>query len=96
MKANGTWNARRGLTGVKLGGFSIITTVSQPRPHAESRIRISGTLQGELRAGVVLERATRTAAGEALDAGGYAVVGSENRGSENRGQVSQKAVVEGS
>ena len=34
VKTNGTWTASRGLTGVRLGGFSIGAEVSTPRPHA--------------------------------------------------------------
>lgn len=85
VSVTGTWRANRGLTGVKLGGFSITTKVSQPRPHAESNVRISAALYGELRAGLVLERPTRTPVGQALRPGPYAVM---IRGDGEGGKVS--------
>jgi len=69
----GTWTAKRGLTGVRLGAFSIGAEVQQPRPHAEGWARIEGSPRGELRAGVVLEREARGPGGEALSPGGYAI-----------------------
>ena len=84
VKTNGTWTASRGLTGVKLGAFSIGAEVSTPRPHAESRVRVAATLQGELRAGVVLERPAHSATGETLGAGSYAV---RVRGTGESGKV---------
>jgi len=81
----GTWTAKRGLTGVRLGGFSIGTEVRQPRPHAEGWTRIEGSLQGELRAGLVLERPARVDPGAELSPGGYAVL---VRGAGDGGAVS--------
>lgn len=83
VNTRGAWTAKRQLTGVKLGGFSILTRVSQPRPHGESRVRISGTVQGELHGGVVLPRGVQ-ASGGPLHPGSYAVT---VRGSGGNGAV---------
>jgi hypothetical protein len=83
--ATGTWTAKRELTGVKLGGFAIGTQVQAPRPHAEAWTRTDGSLQGELRAGVLLDAPSRTAAGAELAPGGYAVL---VRGAGEGGAVS--------
>jgi len=82
---SGKWTRQRQLTGVRLGGFSISTQVSQPRPHGETRVRIPGSVQGELRSGLLIEQAARTAEGQALVPGGYAVV---VRGAGPNGAVS--------
>jgi len=83
--ATGTWTAKRGLTGIRLGGFSIDTEVQTPRPHADAWTRFDGSLQGELRAGLVLDEPSRSAAGADLGPGGYAVL---VRGAGEGGAVS--------
>jgi hypothetical protein len=64
--STGTWSAERRLTGIRLGGVSTGTDVQPPRPRAEAWTRIDGSLQGELRAGFVLDAPSRTAAGADL------------------------------
>lgn len=73
VNTGGAWTAKRQLTGVKLGGFSLSTQVSQPRPHGESRVAISGAVQGELHGGVMLPQRVRAKGGQPLEAGSYAV-----------------------
>jgi hypothetical protein len=84
VKANGTWTKTRGLTGVRAGGFSIRTEVTQPGPQVEASAPAEVTLRGELLGRLLLNRPARTAAGESLAAGAYQVV---VRGAGERGRV---------
>jgi hypothetical protein len=74
VKVDGSWKADRGLTGLKFGGFVIGTEVSQPGPHAESWAAISGDVQGDLRARLLLEDPARSVSGQTVAAGPYAVL----------------------
>jgi len=80
----GTWTKTRGLTGVRAGGFSIQTEVTEPGPQVESSAVADTILHGDLLARLALERPARTAAGQTLTAGPYQVV---VRGTSERGRV---------
>jgi len=84
VKTNGTWTKTRGLTGVRAGGFSIRTAVTQPGPQVETSAPAEATLRGELLGRLLLDRPAGTAAGESLAAGPYQVV---VRGAGERGRV---------
>jgi hypothetical protein len=71
---DGSWKAERGLTGVRMGGFGIVAVVQQPGPHAESWAAISGEVQDELRARLLLEQPARGAGGRELSPGPYGVL----------------------
>jgi hypothetical protein len=84
VKTSGTWTKTRGLTGVRTGGFSIRTEVTQPGPQVETSAPAEATLHGELLGRLLLDRPAETAAGESLAAGPYQVV---VRGAGERGRV---------
>ena len=70
---DGSWKAERGLTGVTMGGFGIAAVVQQPGPHAESWTAISGEVQDELRARLLLESAG-SAGGQEIAPGPWGVL----------------------
>jgi len=84
VSTTGTWSRTRGLTGIRAGGFSIQTDLSEPAPRAEASVRADATMRGELLARLALDRPARTAAGQSLSAGPYQVV---VRGTGERGAV---------
>ena len=84
VSTTGTWSKTRGLTGVRAGGFSIQTEVTEPGPRIESSAVADTILHGELLTRLDLERPARTAAGQSLAAGPYQVV---VRGTGERGRV---------
>ena len=84
VSTTGAWTRTRGLTGVRAGGFSIHTDLTEPGPRVESSVRADATVHGDLLARLQLDRPARTAAGQSLAAGPYQVV---VRGTGERGKV---------
>lgn len=74
VKVDGSWKTERGLTGLRFGGFLVDAVVSPPGPHAGSWTAISGEVQGELRARLLLERPARSVSGQEISAGRYGVL----------------------
>ena len=74
VSTTGTWSKTRGLTGVRAGGFSVQTEVTEPGPRTESTVVADTILRGDLLTRLDLERPARTAAGQSLAAGPYQVV----------------------
>ena len=89
---DGSWKTERGLTGVRMGGFGIVAVVRQPGLHAESWAGISGQMQDELRARLLLEQSAEDAGGRALGPGPYGVL---VRGAGEGGRVRLHLVRQG-
>jgi hypothetical protein len=89
---DGSWKTDRGLTGVRMGGFGIVAVVRQPGPRAESWARISGQMQDELRARLLLEQSAEDGGGRALGPGPYGVL---VRGAGEGGRVRLHLVRQG-
>ncbi len=89
---DGSWTTERGLTGVTMGGFGIAAIVRPPGPRAESWAAISGEVQGELRARLLLEQSGRGARGQSIPPGPYGVL---VRGAGKGGKMSLVLVRQG-